>query len=155
MSAMVIVLLILVGIILLIIEWFMIPGITIAGIAGALFVIGGVVVTYQSYGASAGHWALFGTLVSLGLMLYISFRTKTWDRLALKSSIDSAVETVEEEKIAAGDKGMAVSRLNPVGKCVVNGTIVEAQCPGQFINENEEVEVVKVFKTHIIVKPIN
>ena len=155
MSAMVIVLLILVGIALLIIEWFMIPGISVAGVAGTIFLIGGIVMAYRSFGASAGHLTLLGTLVSLGLMLYISFRTKTWDKLALKTSVDSAVESVEEEKVVVGDKGVAISRLNPVGKCMVNGQLVEAHCPGQFINENEQVEVVRVFKTHIIVKPIN
>jgi membrane-bound ClpP family serine protease len=153
MSVLVIVLLIVLGLSLLIIEFFMLPGITIAGIAGSLFIGGGIIIAYRYYGLTGGHWALFSTMLAAGLMFYLSFRAKTWDRLSLKSSIDSAVETVDENTIKAGDAGLSVSRLNPMGKVLVNNQIVEAHCPGQFIDENQPLEVVKVFKTHIIVKP--
>lgn len=153
MSTLAIVLLIIVGLVLLIIEFFMLPGITIAGVAGSIFVAGGIVMAYKYFGIPGGHWTLFATLVAMALLFYISFRAKTWDRLSLKSSIDSSVETVQEEAIKPGEIGTTISRLNPVGKAKINNHIVEAQCPGQFINENEEIEVVKVFKTYIIVKP--
>jgi membrane-bound ClpP family serine protease len=153
MSALVIVLLILLGLVLLIVEFFMIPGVTVAGIAGGAFVIGGVVLAYKYYGLTGGHWALFSTVLAAGLLLYLSFRAKTWDRLSLKSTIDATVDTFEEEKIKVGDAGITISRLNPIGKAQVNNLIVEAQCPGQFIDEKTAIEVVKVSKSHIIVKP--
>jgi membrane-bound ClpP family serine protease len=155
MSALVIVLMIVAGLILLVIEVFFLPGITIAGIGGFLLIVGAVFFTYKGHGALAGHLALGGTLFMGLILFYFSFSAKTWDRMALQSSIDSKVETVIEYSIHSGDIGMAVSRLNPIGRVRVNDQIVEAKCPGHFVDENSEVEVVKVFKTYIVVKPKN
>jgi membrane-bound ClpP family serine protease len=155
MSALVIVLMILAGLIMLVIEVFFLPGITIAGIGGFLLIAGAVFLTYKGHGALAGHMALGGTLFAGLVLFYFSFRAKTWDRMALQSSIDSNIETVVENSIHPGDDGIAVSRLNPIGKVRVKEQIVEAKCPGHFVDENSDVEVVKVFKTYIVVKPKN
>lgn len=145
-------LLIIIGLALLIVEFFMIPGISIAGIAGTLFTIGGIVYAYRHLGMMGGHITLASTIILGVILMLLSFRAKTWDRLSLKSAIDSSVETVEINKINIGDVGITISRLNPMGKAMVNEMVMEARCPGQFIDENKAIEVVKVFKTYIIVK---
>jgi membrane-bound ClpP family serine protease len=153
MSALVIVLIILLGLFLFVLEFFVFPGITVAGIGGLVFTAGGIFLTYTSYGSTYGNIALVSTLIVGIIMLALSFRAKTWNRLMLKSSIEGQVTTVEEELIHEGDEGKAVTRLNPVGKVMVNDKIIEGRCPGHFIDENSEVIVQKVHQTYIIVKP--
>ena len=152
MSALVIILLILAGLILLILEFFVFPGVTVAGVGGVLVIALGIYFTYKTYGNTAGHLAIAGTIFLGIVMVYYSFRSKTWKKMALNTSIDSKVETVSELKVHIGDRGISVSRLNPMGKVMINDEIMEAHCPGSFLDENQEIEVVKVFKTYVIVK---
>ncbi|WP_430811052.1 MULTISPECIES: NfeD family protein [unclassified Carboxylicivirga] len=155
MSALVIVLIILLGLFLLILEFFVFPGVTFAGIGGFIFTAGGIFLTYQVYGASYGHIALVATLFVGLLILFFSFRSTTWNRIMLHSQVQGRVETVEALRIQEGDEGMSLTRLNPIGKVMVNGEVIEGKCPGHFIDENSPVIVKEVFKTYIIVKPKN
>ncbi len=155
MSILVIVLIILLGLFLFVLEFFVFPGITIAGIGGLVFTAGGVYLTYAGYGSMYGNIALISTLLVGIIMITMSFRSKTWNRLMLKTSVDGQVKTVEETSVHEGDEGHTVTRLNPVGKVMVNDKIIEGRCPGHFIDENSEIIVQKVYQTYIIVKPKN
>ncbi len=155
MSLTVIILIILLGLFLLILEFFVFPGVTIAGIGGFLFSAGGIYLVYAKYGHVQGNIALVATLIVGIIILVLSFRASTWNRLMLHSNIEGQVTTVQEDKIKAGDEGIAVTRLNPIGKVRVNNELIEGRCPGHFVDENTIIEVQKVFKTYIIVKPKN
>lgn len=155
MSTLVIVLIILLGLFLLILEFFVFPGVTVAGIGGLIFTAGGIFLSYDKFGAVGGNITLVATMFIGVILLVLSFRSGTWKRLMLDSSIKGQVETVEEEKIHVGDEGIAITRLNPIGKVQVNDILMEGKCPGQFVDENTKVIVQKVFKTYIIVKPKN
>jgi len=149
----IIILLIVTGLLLLILEFFVVPGITIAGIGGLGMITGGI---FMAYGidASTGHITLASTLFATLIILYYALRSKTWKKLMLNSSVTSHVDTVEENTINPGDHGKTITRLNPIGKARVNNQDVEAHCPGQFIDPKTEIEVTEVYKTYIIVKPV-
>jgi len=153
MSALVIILIILLGLILFILEFFVFPGVTIAGIGGFIFTAGGVFLAYDGYGATYGTIALVSTLFAGIVMLVLSFRSKTWNRLMLHTRVDGQVTTVEDTNIHEGDEGISVTRLNPSGKVRVNDEIIEGKCPGHFLDENTQVIVKEVYKTYVIVKP--
>jgi membrane-bound ClpP family serine protease len=153
MSALVIVLIILLGLFLLVLEFFVFPGVTFAGIGGFIFTAGGIFLAYQGYGTTYGNIALVSTLFVAIIILVLSFRSNTWNRLMLHANVDGRVETVEENQIHAGDEGVAVTRLNPIGKVMVNGIVIEGKCPGHFVDENSQIIVKEVFKTYLIVKP--
>jgi len=154
MLAFAIALLILFGIALLIIEFLVLPGTTIAFIGG-IFVMGfGVFLAYKSYGLSIGNFTLLGTVILFIAALYYSLRSKTWKKMALHSEIDGKVNTIEAHKINIGDKGIAITRLGPIGKVQINDIIVEAKSTGIYITENTEIEVLKVNESNIIVKPL-
>lgn len=155
MSALVIVLIILLGLFLLVLEFFVFPGVTFAGIGGFIFTAGGIFLAYQGYGTTYGNIALVSTLFVAVIILVLSFRANTWNRLMLHTKVDGRVETVEENQVHAGDEGVAVTRLNPIGKVMVNGIVIEGKCPGHFVDENSPVIVKEVFKTYLIVKPKN
>ncbi|MBR8537950.1 hypothetical protein KDU71_20445 [Carboxylicivirga sediminis] len=155
MSALVIILIILLGLFLLILEFFVFPGVTFAGIGGFIFTAGGIFLAYQGYGNTYGNIALVSTLFVGIVILVLSFRSKTWNRLMLHSQVDGKVETVDEDTIHAGDEGVAITRLNPIGKVMINDEVLEGRCPGHFIDENSQITVKEVYKTYIIVKPKN
>ena len=74
----------------------------------------------------------------------------------LNTNINSSVDTdLTEEQIKKGDRGKTITRLNPMGKIVVNDLVREAKSVEGYISQNSEVEVVSVEGTRIIVKPLN
>ncbi|WP_462317602.1 NfeD family protein [Marinilabilia sp.] len=149
----IIILLIVTGLLLLILEFFVVPGITIAGIGGLGMIAGGI---FMAYGidTSTGHLTLATTLFATLIILYYALRSKTWKKLMLNSSVTSHVDTVEENTIKAGDHGKTITRLNPIGKARINNQDVEAHCPGRFLDPKTEIEVTEVYKTYVIVKPV-
>lgn len=150
-----IILLLLLGIILLLLEFLVIPGTTIAGIGGFLCLGGGVYMAYNNFGSNVGHIFLLGTIFFLVLMIYYALKAGTWKKMSLSSSIGGKVETVDATKVVIGDKGKTITRCNPIGKAMVNGELYEAKSLGSFIDQNTEIEVVKVIRNQIVIKPIN
>lgn len=153
MSASIVILLLIIAIGLVLIEIFLIPGIGIAGIAGALLMITSLVLAYQ-VGTTFGHYVLTATgLISIGLVL-MAFRSKTWDRLSLKSDIQSKVEN-PALLLSVGDKGKSISRLNPMGKALFNDKYIEVSSKGAYIGANSEIEIVQIDSNKITVTQIN
>ncbi len=108
---------------------------------------------YKNYGNTGGNIALVLTFLLSVFVVFWSLRSGTWKRLMLDSQVDGSVEVKEEESIHEGDEGLSITRLNPVGKVSVNDVVIEARCPGHFVDQNTPLIVTKVFKTYIIVKP--
>lgn len=154
MSLLAIILLILLGLVLLLIEFAVIPGITIAGIGGFLMLIGSVYIAFTEYGTVAGLITLAVVLIAAPLMIYYFFKSKQGKKMILESSISSKVETVNNEKLKIGDIGKSIGRLAPSGKVRVNGEVLEAQSTGSFIDHNTEIKIVKILTNKIIVEPL-
>ncbi len=141
------------GILFLLIEIFLLPGISIAGIAGAIFLVGGIVYSYMFLGSTAGNISLAASAVALGLTFFGLLKSKSLDRISLNTNIDAKVDNSYLLKIAAGDTGVAISRLNPIGKILVNDIIAEGKSfDGEFIEENTEIVVTKVETYNVLVK---
>jgi membrane-bound ClpP family serine protease len=156
MSILGIVLLILLGVLLFLVEFFIIPGVTLAGIGGAILFGLAVFIAYRTHGTTVGNYTLLSTFVISIVALVIALRSKTWSRFMLKNNIDSKVEVgLEEQKIKPGDKGITVTRLAPIGMVTVKNITIEGKSIGGFLDPNTKIEVVRVLGTQVIVKPIN
>ncbi|MDP4187451.1 MAG: NfeD family protein [Bacteroidota bacterium] len=155
MSVISIVLLIILGIFLLLVEFFIIPGINVAGIGGVLLIIGGIFMTYQLHGPVTGTYVLAGSLILTLIILYFALRSSTWKKLMLHTEIDGKVNTIEKNEIKPGDKGYALTRLAPIGRVQIKDIDAEGKSIAGFIDENTEVIVVKITGSQIIVKPKN
>jgi membrane-bound ClpP family serine protease len=152
MSVALVIVLIVIGLALIVVEVVVLPGITVAGIAGALLIGCSIFLTYRWFGNIAGTYALIGTSVLFIIFLIYALRAKTWDRLSLHSEIDGKVNVVDTNEIKTGDKGMTVSRLAPIGKILIHGKTMEGKSEFGLIDENREVEVVQVNESTIIVQ---
>lgn len=154
MSMPLIIFLILLGIVLFLIEFLLVPGITIAGIGGAILMIGGVIMAYHYHGTTAGNYTLIGTVVVSFITIYFVLKTKTWNRIMLKTNIEGKVNVVEKENpnVKVGDVGETITRLNPMGKVLVNGEYFEGKSEDVFIDQQSKVVVTEVLSNKIIVK---
>lgn len=148
----VVIIIIALGILLILLEFLVIPGTTIAGIGGLLLMVSGVYVSYSYLGNTTGHYTLLGTLLFVIVSVYFALKSKTWKKMMLKSAINSKVDSIKEEEIRVGDTGITITRLNPIGKVRINDVYAEAKSLDKFVDHNTEVEVIKVLKTQIIVK---
>lgn len=141
------------GVIFMLIEIFLLPGISIAGIAGAIFLVGGIIYAYLFLGSTAGNIALASSAIALGGSFFWLLRSKSLQKISLNTNIESTVDNSSLKKIVVGDTGIAISRLNPIGKVMVNDVEVEGKSVnGAFIDEDSEIEVVKVETYNVLVK---
>ncbi len=145
-------LVVLLGIIFLLAEIFLLPGITISGIAGFIFLVGGIAYAYMYIGTMAGNLTLIiSALLIMGSFIYF-IKSKSLRRISLNTKIDSKVDNSDLKKINIGDEGITQSRLNPIGKVFINDLTVEAKSiDGQMIDEDTVVVVNKVDWSNILV----
>ncbi|WP_297090557.1 NfeD family protein [uncultured Draconibacterium sp.] len=155
MSILAIILLILLGLVLLLIEFAVIPGVTIAGIGGFLLLGGAVYVAFAEYGTLPGFITLALVLILAPALVYYFFKSRTGKKMILEKNISGKVDLINREKVFVGDTGKAIGRLAPMGKVKVNGEIIEAQSTGAFIDHNTEIKVLKIESNKIIVEPLN
>lgn len=155
MSILAIIVLIVLGILLFVVEFLLIPGVTIAGIGGAVLMGVSVYMAYKTHGNTVGNYTLIATLIlTIGGFAY-ALRAKTWKRLALNKDIDGRVEVgLEKETIKVGDRGECITRMAPVGKVLINGLVVEGKSQRGFLDQHTPVEVIKVLNTQVIIKSI-
>lgn len=155
MSILAIILLILLGLLLLLIEFAVIPGVTIAGIGGFLLLGGAVYVAFAEYGTLVGFITLAAVLILAPAMIYYFFKSRTGKKMILEKNIVGKVDLINREKVIVGETGKSIGRLAPMGKVKVNGEIVEAQSTGAFIDHNTEIRILKIESNKIIVEPLN
>ena len=146
---------IIIGLIFLVLEVLVIPGVGIAGIIGFILIAIGVWQAYAAYGMVAGHLVLAGTFILTVLLLVLSLRGKTWKKLALSTQINSKVNIIDHNLIKTGDVGKTVSRLAPMGKAQINGEFFEVSTNGDFIDQQTDIVVEKIEYNKIIVKRKN
>ena len=154
MSIFAIILLILLGLVLLLIEFAVIPGVTIAGIGGFILLIASVYIAFTELGKTAGFITLIVVMILAPAMVYYFFKSRTGKKMILEKNIDGKVELINNQKIVVGDNGKTIGRLAPMGKVRVNGEVVEAQSTGAFIDHNTEIKVLKIVSNKIIVEPV-
>jgi len=152
MSPLFIIFLSILGIILLLAEFFLIPGISIAGIGGFLSVVLSVIFAFK-FKIWFGYIITIFNVISLAIILYFLFRKKTFDKIGLQEVINGKFLVIDKEKIKEGDVGITVTRLNPVGKVLVNNVLYEAKSlDGTYIEQNKDIEIVKIVNNQLIVK---
>jgi len=80
MSLMAVIIIIVLGIILLLLEFLIFPGVTVFGIGGFLFILFGVGAAYYYHGVQTGNYALLITIVLSVITIVSLFKQKTWKK---------------------------------------------------------------------------
>ncbi len=150
-----IIILIILGILLIFLEFFVVPGVTVAGIGGLILLILGIYFSYSNYGVSTGNTLLLATFGIVGLVFYIAYRTGAWEKITLSTQVKSKSKQDVSLNVKIGDIGKTISRLAPMGTVMINNNLFEASSKGLFIDENTEIEIIRIKNNKIIVKPKN
>lgn len=148
-----IIFIILVGLLLLILDFLVIPGIVIS-IVGVLCMVGGVVATFIQYGTTAGMICLLVSAVVVIGSIVLMMRSKTWRRLQLNTEIDSKMNEFDSTKIQVGATGKSISRLAPMGTGEFDGEVVEVTSTQEFIDVNQGIIITRIDGCKIYVKPL-
>lgn len=154
MEITIVVVLLIIAIIFFILELFLIPGISIAGIAGIIFMGGSIYYAYSHIGPTAGLLTLVSAVILLALSIWIFIRSKALEKMSLKTEIDSKNDPMEGMNIQIGDTGITSSRLAPMGRVRINGHIVEAKSNDDFIDEGVAVKVIEIMNTNILIERV-
>ncbi|MEP7265028.1 MAG: NfeD family protein [Bacteroidota bacterium] len=145
-------LLIILGVILLVLEILILPGM-IAGIVGGLFLLVAITFTFKTYGTTAGIYTSLGTVALTTLSLYISFKSKVWKRFSLKGDLrESKANMTDAGSLVAGMEAQTVSALRPMGMVMIDDLKVEARSNGELISEGKTVVILKVLSSGVLVR---
>jgi membrane-bound ClpP family serine protease len=142
------------GIVLVLVEIFITPGI-IVGIIGGVMISLGIYFAYRDWGDTYGLISLLTTLVILSITIFLAFRNGAWNRFATKQVIDGKANNIHKLKVAIGDKGFTLSALRPAGTAMINNQKMEVHTEGDFLLADVSVEVVKRIQNRIFVKQTN
>jgi membrane-bound ClpP family serine protease len=138
------------GLLLVLLEIFILPGL-VAGIVGGLLVVFGVYQSYLAYGVMAGSIVLFATIAVFIILMVLFFKSGTWRKVALSDVVEGKMNTIDKT-LKAGVTGKTISRLAPMGKALINNDYCEVTTNGEFVDENEEIIIVKIEGNKIIVR---
>lgn len=145
--------LILVGILLIIAEIILIPGIFLTGFIGLASLVASCFVGWEQYGQTGGIITIIINIVLLSLFLVLALRSKTWRKLSLSTNIDSKSNLSPIEKgINVGMEGLTLTRLAPMGKVLIGTQSVEAISTDGIIDPQSLVEVTLLADNKIYVK---
>ncbi len=147
-----IVLLVLLGILFLIAELLLLPGVSVSLILSLACYGGAVYLAFSGYGTTAGVIVVAAILVASLITTLLSLRAKTWQRFSLKQEIDSTSMAQPENELKVGDCGISVSRLSPMGKVNIGGKSYEAKSEDSYIDPKQKVEVVGFDNFTVIVR---
>jgi len=155
MEIITVILLILLGIVLLLVEFLLIPGISIAGIGCLIAFATSVILAFRYFGSLIGFVVLFSILILVPLFIYFLFKGKAMKPMMLNTNIIGKVKNVEEGQLHPGDVGITVCRLAPSGRAKINDITLEVRTNGQFIDPQVKIKVLKVEGNSVYVEPIN
>lgn len=137
-------LLVLFATVMLILEVAILPGFGFTGIIGMLSMIGAVFYAFILLGNAAGWIVLLvAVLICIALFLWALYG-KSLDKMALKKNIESTVNEQDMSRFAVGDRGVTRTRLALIGEALINGQIVEVKSEGGFIDERQEIEIIRI-----------
>lgn len=143
------------GIFLLIVEFFLLPGTTIAGILGAITMIVGIFLSYSYLGVEAGHLSLVISLLISIVLFVIGYKTLNSKGVALDEELTGKMNTLEDDfDLTLGNTGMAYGDIKPMGKAIFNHKIYNVRTNGEFIPDNASIEIIEIYRNEIKVKQV-
>ena len=152
MDILIIVSLIVAGLLLFAIEVFLIPGISIAGLASAGCILYANYYAFSTLGTVLGIITLVISALGVIAVTVWFMRSKTVDKLSLKKSIDYRPEPLKGLDLKAGDEGVAITRLALIGNAEFNGRIIEVRSSDGFIDEKCRIRVERILDGVVMVQ---
>ncbi len=160
------------GVILILLEIFVIPGFGITGISGIVLTIAGLTLalvrninfdfTFVPKGSIGFSFLMVSVAMALPLILLLAFGQKLFDTtLFRKMGVQAEMKTSDGFSIRnnglqhlIGVEGFAATILRPAGKVEINGERYDAIADGSFILNGTAVKVIEVRSAYLVVRPL-
>ena len=155
MDILIIASLIIAGLILFIIEVFLLPGISIAGIISAVCLLYANYYAFDTMGTLPGCITLVISAIGVIAITIWFMRSKTVDKLSLKKTIDYKPEPLKGLNLKAGVEGIALTRLALIGNAEFDGNIIEVRSTGDFIEEKSKIRIERIRDGIVMVEKAN
>lgn len=149
-----IIILMAVGLVLVLAEILLIPGVGVAGILGLASLGGSCFYAFHEFGPGTGTIVTVINVVLLVALTVYVLRAKTWKKLALNTNIDSKIQFFDENTLAVVDTGKTLTRLAPMGTAKIGENNYEVKSLEGIIDPGTEVEIVMIEDNKIYVKPV-
>ncbi len=144
--------LLIIGLMLILIEVFLIPGTTVVGGLGFLSGLAGVYFAFLSYDTNTALWVSGIAGVTYVFAIWYGFTSNVWQYFALKEKSIGGVFDGRTEGLTIGMLGKTVSDIKPIGKVLIGDHMYEVKSEEGFIEVGKEVKIVKIENNKIIVK---
>lgn len=157
------------GIILLAVEFFIIPGFGVFGVSGIVLILGSLVLGMLPNQAfdfelvpssdlfAALLTVILAALASVGLVFWLTPKVNDWGafkHLTLATTQDSAqgYTATTYATTLQGKFGKVHSRLRPSGRVEIEGEIYDAYSRGELLEPGDQIEVISTEGTSLRVK---
>ncbi len=162
------ILLVFVGVALLAVEIFVLPGTGLFAIGGILCVFAGFILSFQFFtlpDVKGQPWqvdtlvnsvgqvivAFAGAAIGFAAALRFLPKVPVLGRLVLQAEIAGTAPAPPQAPALVGRMGHAVTPLHPGGKIEVDGQVHDVVADGEFVAQGEPVEVLRVEGMRIVV----
>jgi membrane-bound serine protease (ClpP class) len=150
------ILLFLLGLILLALEVFVIPGFGAAGIGGLAALVTSVFMAAPSseQAITSLVLAILGTVILVALSIKLLPTRKVWKRLVLGTRLDKSsgyLAPSQEENFLIGREGKAITPLRPAGMVEIDDERIDVVTEGGFVEVGQTIKVVKVEGNRVVV----
>ena len=151
MSALIIAVVLVIGLILLFTEVAVVPGFGVAGALGLMALAAGAIAAWTELGPLWGGVTAGASLVSAGVILLWLPRTRVARRVVLEHSQAEALSQ-EDRSDLIGRRGITVTPLRPVGRVRFGAEEVDVMTEGEYVDSNQEVEVMSAEGPRVVVR---
>ncbi len=157
------------GIILIVLEIFVIPGFGIAGIGGIVLVVLGLVLSlihndfFSFEGVTSPDWGrsvltvLSGLILGFFAMIWLSSRigeNGLFKKVALHADLGESYSVDVKEKVLVGKHGEALTVLRPSGRVIIENEIYDAVSNEGFIEKGDPIVVVRFENAQLYVEKV-
>ena len=160
-----------VGLVLLILEIFVIPGFGVAGVSGIIFLISALVLAlvknnyfnFENVQRNSLNTALAIVSISFFLTIILAFiaskfltSSNYFERIAHTQTLADSklVNSILHRETVLNMQGICITDIKPQGKVEVNGNLYNAVSSGEYIEARSKIEVYKENSMMVWVKEI-
>ncbi|MCB0734216.1 MAG: hypothetical protein KDC76_06540 [Bacteroidetes bacterium] len=140
-----------VGLIFLLVEILITPGLVL-GIVGIVFMTFGILRTYTVYGSETGNIVLLSVFLGTILLIFLALKGGIWKRMASKDVIASKAVDNAGEFVKIGDEGQTISALRPSGNAIFSGRRIEVSTMGDPIPSGVKIAVLRIAQNKVYVR---
>jgi len=160
------------GVILIILEIFVIPGFGITGIMGIVLTIAGLTLalvrnidfdfTFVPSGGIGMAFLMVSVAMALPLILLLAFGQQIFDSsifrkmgvaAEMKTDAGFSIRDEAQQKLI-GQTGVAITNLRPAGKVEINNEQYDAVADGSFISSGTGIKVIEVRAAYLVVRTV-